>query len=135
MKSKQPKISIGFIIFRPEKSFYDRLEIITQAGIPFYVYDNSPDIIDAKLTIEPLLNARYLSSGKNEGLGVGLYDLCQSAYQDDFEGLLFFDQDTEFNLETIFFIHNFMNENITNLFDNYSAVTICTCRVSYIHPF
>ena len=122
MGGNQPKIAIGFVIYRPESSFYERLELIEKAGISFYVYDNSPEIPYAKLKIESLLHARYISSGKNEGLGVGLSDLCQGAYQEDFDGLLFFDEDTGFHLKTISFIQSFMNENIGYLLEKYSAV-------------
>jgi len=122
MGVNQPKIAIGFVIYGPEKSFYERLELIDKIGAPFYVYDNSPEIVDAKVRIESLLHGRYLSSGKNEGLGVGLSDLCQSAYQEDFDGLLFFDQDTRFNLKTISFIESFMYENFTFFLRDYSAI-------------
>ena len=123
MGNKQTKMAIGFVIYRPEKSFYERLELINQAGVPFYVYDNSPEIIDSQIKVESLLHARYLCSGKNEGLGVGLSELCQTAYQDEFHELLFFDQDTGFNLKTISFIQNFINDNVACLFENYSAIT------------
>jgi len=122
MGVNQPKMAIGFVIYGPEKSFYERLELIDKVGAPFYVYDNSPEIVDAKVRMESLLHGRYLSSGKNEGLGVGLSDLCQSAYQENFDGLLFFDQDTGFNLKTISFIQSFMNENFTFFFKDYSAI-------------
>ena len=123
MGVNQPKMAIGFVIYGPEKSFYERLELIDKVGAPFYVYDNSPEIVDAKVRMESLLHGRYLSSGKNQGLGVGLSDLCQSAYKENFDGLLFFDQDTGFNLKTISFIQSFMNQNIGHLLEKYSAIT------------
>jgi rhamnosyltransferase len=122
MNNNDPKLAIGFVIYKPERSFYERLELINKSELPFFIYDNSPDIVDTKVNIDSLLHACYLSSGKNEGLGVGLSELCQSAYLKDFDGLLFFDQDTGFNLKTISFIRSFMNKNIAHLFENYSAV-------------
>jgi rhamnosyltransferase len=130
MGNNQTKMAIGFVIYRPEKSFYERLELINQVGVQFYVYDNSPEIIDAKIKIESLLHARYLCSGKNEGLGVGLSELCQTAYKDEFDELLFFDQDTGFNLKTISFIQSFLNDNITSLIENYSAITFSGSQAS-----
>lgn len=122
MAINRPKLAIGFVIYRPTRSFYKRLEIINKLDVSFYIYDNSPEITATKEMIGSLPCGRYLSSGKNEGLGWGLSELCQKAYQEDFECLLFFDQDTGFNSETISFIQSFMSENIASLSKNYSAI-------------
>lgn len=105
------KLAIGSVIYRPEKSFFDRLELINQSGIPFFVYDNSPEIPASKKILDSLINTTYLALGKNQGLGVGLARVCQSAYQQGFDALLFFDQDTGFNLQTISFIQNYFYSN------------------------
>ena len=89
MSNDVQKLAIGFVIYRLEQSFYERLALINKVVIPFYIHDDSPEIADAKVSIEPLSYAQYLSSGKNIGLGIGLSDLCQSTYHQDFDDLLF----------------------------------------------
>jgi len=121
MSNDGKKLAIGFVIHRPEKSFFNRIEQINQNGLPLFVYDNSPEIAASKEQIEPLINATYLTSGKNQGLGVGLARLCQSAYQHDYDALLFFDQDTSFNLQTISFIQNYFYRH-SHLAQTYSAI-------------
>lgn len=122
MLAERPKLAIGFVIYRPEPSFYDRLKLIEESALPFYVFDNSPEIAESRSKIEPLLRGNYFSSGSNAGLGVALSRLCQSANKDGFDALLFFDQDTGYNLKTISFIRSFTAKNFSHLLDQYSAI-------------
>lgn len=116
------KMAVGFIVYKPELSFYERLNLINAAGIPFFIYDNSPEFGETKCLADSYSLARYLSSGKNAGLGVGLSDLCQVACKENFEVVLFFDQDTVFNLETISYIKNYLHKFKLDLEVNYSAI-------------
>jgi len=122
MQIDPPRLALGFVIYKPDNSFYERIELINTLGVPFYIYDNSPEITQTSEKVKTLLNAYYLTSGINAGLGVGLAEIGQRAYQDDFDGLLFFDQDTGFNVKTISFIQSLMNENISCLLEKYSAI-------------
>jgi rhamnosyltransferase len=116
------KMVIGFIVHKPEESFYSRLKAIDNAKVPAFVYDNSPELVTTKKIVSQLSHVRYISSEKNVGLGIGLYELCRSAYFENFESLLFFDQDTKFNLDTISFIKKFFIEHNADLVKNYSTV-------------
>lgn len=122
MSNTQKKIAIGFIVYRPEVSFFDRLIEIDNANLATFIYDNSPELTTTKDFVDQFSGIHYSSSGKNAGLGVGLYELCRAAYLENFETLLFFDQDTKFKLDTISFISNFYAKKGSELLAKYSAI-------------
>lgn len=122
MLNSNKKMAIGFIVFKPEDSFFDRLVEIDQAQITTYIFDNSPELTATKDFVSQLSCAHYFSSVVNVGLGVGLHELCLRAHQENFESLLFFDQDTKFNLDTVAFIRNFYSEMDLELASKYSAI-------------
>lgn len=122
MPNFEKKIAIGFIVYRPEASFFERLEEVDKAQITTFIFDNSPELAVTKDFVRRLSSAHYFSSGRNAGLGVGLYEICRSAYQENFETLLFFDQDTKFNLETFSFIRDVYTEKSVDLMLNYTAI-------------
>ena len=122
MLNVNKKMAIGFIVFKPESSFFDRLVEIDQAQITTFIFDNSPGLTATRDFVSQLSCRHYFSSGINVGLGVGLYELCHRAHQENFESLLFFDQDTKFNLETIAFIRNFYSEMGLELVSKHSAI-------------
>lgn len=122
MRNVEKKMAIGFIVYQPESSFYRRLEKINGAKLTTFVYDNSPEMSKTKELISCLPYVHYFSSGKNVGLGLGLYEICRNASQKNFESLLFFDQDTKFNLETISFIEKIFITNKEDLEKNYSSL-------------
>ena len=115
-------IAFGFIVYGPENSFYDRLKLLAASGLSVYVYDNSPGIKQTHLVSKALQNCTYITSGDNDGLGVGLEKIASTAQQDGFEGLLFFDQDTDFSLTTLAFVEHFYETNSDFLRSYYSAI-------------
>jgi rhamnosyltransferase len=103
--------ALAFVIYYPGPSFYKRISFLLAEGYYIYIYDNSTNnIMDNELFINNK-NIYYLDDPKNSGLGVGISHLSKKAYKDGFQSLLFFDQDTGFNIETTNFIHKIISEN------------------------
>lgn len=129
MVLNEKKLAIGSVIYQPEKAFFDRIKLINQNQISLFIYDNSPESSSSLKCINSLANITYLTAGKNQGLGVALARLCQSAYQQGFDALLFFDQDTDFNLQTISFIQNYFHSH-PNFSKAYSVIVFSGGEVS-----
>lgn len=104
-------IAIGFVIYNPEESFLDRVKSTIQLGFNVYIFDNSPEnrIIWHFASQEP--KVRYMTCGKNHGLGLGISTVCAQAYYANNVALLFFDQDSIFSEETLNFIDKFYLKN------------------------
>jgi hypothetical protein len=113
-------ISIGIVIYKPELSLLKRLHLIIENKYPLYIFDNSPE--DGTVREFCREKCNYITSGKNLGLGFGLSTLSAQAYYDEYPTLVFFDQDTVFNIMTLEFIESFYRININNLKD-YSCIT------------
>lgn len=112
-------IAIGFVIYRPNEEQYNRIKSVFRYGFEVYVFDNSPDYsVEKNFGFD---NLRYFTCGKNVGLGRGIATICAQAYYDYNSALVFFDQDTVFNNETLHFIDNFYKENL-GMAVSYSAV-------------
>lgn len=115
------KIAIGFVIYDPGTNQLNRMHEASRLGYPVYVFDNSPEKINAKQFAENRGNIVYLTCGKNVGLGRGMASVCSQAYYDQHLALVFFDQDTIFTIFTLDFINNFYKKNL-NLTVKYSAI-------------
>lgn len=105
------KIAIGFVIYNSDDTFIDRLQLCADANFHIYVFDNSPQLPNARKMCNSLDNCTYLTIGKNAGLGLGISALCAQAYYHDFAALVFFDQDTGFDNSTLDFIERFYINN------------------------
>lgn len=115
------KISVGFVIHNPERNFIERLEKVVSQGFDVYIFDNTPwksEVRDYSLTSQ---HVRYFTVGKNVGLGYGISSVCAQSYYSGNSALLFFDQDTIFNHETLDFIENYYLNNFS-LASAYSAI-------------
>lgn len=117
--------AIGVITYNSSPSLFLRLQEALNDGYHIYIYDNSPEnkIVRefVKRNTKSSPQIVYLTCGKNAGLGFGLASLCAQVYYDSFSAMLFFDQDTIFNNDTLRFISTFYNEN-TVLDKAYSAI-------------
>lgn len=102
-----PEIALGFVTYAAEPALVQRLEASHAAGYRAYVFDNSPERELVRAACRSLAGSRYLTSGRNVGLGVGMASICAQAYYDGFPALLFFDQDTVFASSTLDFIREF----------------------------
>ncbi len=118
----QYSFAIGFVTYKPTQAFLARLKLLDELGCKTYLYDNSPELSESRHLAKSLKHIQYITAGKNLGLGVGLSTVCAQAYYDSFPTLLFFDQDTIFNEDTINFIQEFIVENFNNLQVEYTAI-------------
>ena len=115
-------ISIGFVLYNPEKDFYDRVELLITSGYKIYIFDNSPEYTKRDVRLQKLFyELNYYTLDKNMGLGVGISSVCYNAFIDSFEALLFFDQDTKFNIETLDYVSRFFVDNKDD-FNLYAAI-------------
>jgi hypothetical protein len=115
------KIALGFVTYQPEQNFTEKLKTAAKLGFMLYVFDNSPKLNLTRDICKTLKNCKYITCGKNVGLGFGISSVCAQAYYDSHSALLFFDQDTNFNGDTLDFIQNFHIRN-NHLAKEYSAI-------------
>jgi len=121
----QYNISIGFVLYHPELSLFKRLLDIKDRGYKVYIFDNSPENGLSKRIRDNLSSAKYFTVGKNVGLGYGLSSICSQSYYDGNPALLFFDQDTVFDQQTLNHIQKCYNENILQ-WEQHSAIAFST---------
>lgn len=92
-----------------------------ESGFDAYVFDNTPE----QRSVDELANLpgklKYVTCGKNHGLGLGIQYICAQAYYDGHKALVFFDQDSVFEEGTLNFIEQFYVEH-PGLERTYSAV-------------
>lgn len=115
------KFAIGFVIYNISDGQIKRICEASHLGFPVYVYDNSPEKVISLEFARNRGGANYLTCGRNVGLGLGMATVCAQAYADGYSALLFFDQDTIFNIETLNFIQKFYLDH-QDLSAKYSAV-------------
>jgi rhamnosyltransferase len=115
------KIAIGFVVYNPNSNLIHRLKETLSLGFAAYIYDNSPDKSIIRDFTKNKGKIKYTTSGKNLGLGVGISTVCAQAYYDDYPALVFFDQDTSFNIETLLAIEDYYIDN-QHLISNYSSI-------------
>lgn len=121
--SKKHIFAVGFITYAPGDSFFSRLNEVSSQGICVYVFDNTPNL---EWKTETPSSVKYMTAGRNVGLGFGLSVLCSTAHHDGYPYLIFFDQDTAFTTETLNFINEFIethtgaaiNENAAVVFES-----------------
>lgn len=116
-------VAIGIVTYGPSESLLFRLQNAVEEGFVVYLFDNSPN--------EELIRKfgqgfncekfKYLTCGKNVGLGYGISAVCAQAYYESHKALVFFDQDTVFDKATLNFIEDFYI-NKPNLSTEYSVV-------------
>jgi len=114
-------IAIGIVIYLPEENIIDKIRLAEESGFMLYIFDNSPKISLSRDFCQELKNCKYITCGKNVGLGFGISSVCAQAYYDSYSALLFFDQDTNFNSDTLNFIEGFYASH-TKLETNYSTI-------------
>ncbi len=101
------QVAIGVILFNATDKTIARIVESISLGFMVYLFDNSPGNPSARNFFKNEQGVRYITCGKNLGLGFGLSSVCAHAYYDDYPALLFFDQDTAFTSETLEFIEEF----------------------------
>ncbi|SFA80051.1 rhamnosyltransferase [Collimonas sp. OK607] len=100
-------IAIGFVIYNPGNGLLSRIQMALELGYDIYIYDNSPQEESVRKFCDEKGKIKYLTGGKNLGLGLGVSSVCAQAYFENNSGLVFFDQDTIFNKDTLECIENY----------------------------
>ena len=103
----QREIVVGFVIYKPESGFIERLKRTIDEGFNVYIFDNSPSESRVRDFCIGEKKAKYLTLDKNFGLGLGMRSICTQAYYEGNSTLIFFDQDTVYKSETIDFIEKY----------------------------
>lgn len=131
-------VAIGTITYSPSHSLLCRLQEALKAGYDIYIFDNSPENAITRSFVKENTNylkqISYFTSGKNVGLGFGLSTICAHAYYDSYPALIFFDQDTVFNNDTLQFIRDFYDRN-TDLDRAYSAIVFNSKNIDTLDSF
>jgi len=109
MIEKKPIIAI--ILYKPDHSTYRRIKTAIAEGYFLYIFDNSPDDKSKLFIEEHKKNIRYFTFDKNVGIGPALRLMCATAYYEGYQNLLYFDQDTIYNKETLKYIFGYINES------------------------
>jgi len=125
------KIAFGFITYGTSVNFLERLKILSSLKVDIYLFDNTPSKFETRVFCQEIVNVKYLTAGKNLGLGFGLSAICAQAFYEGNDALLFFDQDTIFSVETIKFVEDFYLKNITS-FEYYSVITFNSPKKSTV---
>ena len=84
---------IAFICFREDKDFYRGIEELNSKSLPYIIYFNSHPKNPKKLKE---LDSKYILNDHNVGISIAMNRLFKYAIDNDYEHLLFFDQDTIF---------------------------------------
>jgi len=104
-------IAIGFVIYNPEEGFLDRIQMAIDYDYQIYIFDNSPEKERVRKFSENRNGIKYFTTGKNLGLGLGISSVCAQAFYENKSALLFFDQDTIFNKDTLNCIESYHSQS------------------------
>ena len=122
--NENKKFCIGVVLYSPPQSCVERLLRLLALGYVVYCYDNTPSIGITRNRLATFSNFKYHSCADNVGLAIGISTICDHAYHDGHQRLLFFDQDTVFTQETIRSVEKFITEcQPEDPYRNYSTIT------------
>jgi hypothetical protein len=97
-------MAAAVIGYFPPDAVQNRIDLLQSAGYFTYYWENTPANQTSKMQADVVLN---LGQG-NVGLGSALAQLLDQARAAGFEWLLYFDQDTEFDANSLSFMHDFV---------------------------
>jgi len=115
--------AIGFVIYNSDKTLLERLKFLNDEGYDIFIFDNSSEVSLVRTFTSQYKKNRYFTSGKNVGLGIGLSTICSNAYYENFNFLLFFDQDTVFTNKTIQFAKNLIYKK-SDFINNFAILSL-----------
>ncbi len=107
--SEQKKPIIATILYKPDQSTYKRIRAAIADGYEFYMFDNFPDDKSKSFIDEYKHRIRYFTFNENVGIGPALKLMCATAYEEDNRYLLYFDQDTIYNKDTLDYIYDYIH--------------------------
>lgn len=114
------EVAIGIVVYNAGENLLGRLKMAVEAGHSVYIFDNSPSNDSVKQLAKNQQGIEYFTCGNNVGLGYGISTVCAQAEADNFQALMFFDQDTGFSKETLDFVEQFYSDK-KHLVSEYSA--------------
>jgi rhamnosyltransferase len=112
-------MAIGIVIYKPDGTFIQRLDKIYDYGYEVFLFDNSPFS-----TLKDSNNTNYFHNSSNPGLSHAMKTISQSAYNNGYSSILYFDQDTLFTRETLDYMNKIKNSFISSSENKYSAISI-----------
>ena len=121
-RSTRSAYAIGLILYHPEECLFKRVDQMVGLGFCVYIFDNSPFCTHYSKAVQEISNVRYLTAGKNVGIGFSLSTLCATAYAHGYPRLLFLDQDTGISSRTLEFIETFSRSLPTQIENQYAAL-------------
>ncbi|PFH10693.1 rhamnosyltransferase [Collimonas sp. PA-H2] len=92
-----------------------------ESNYQVYIFDNSPKESTVREFCKNKKEIRYFTVGKNLGLGLGIASVCAQAFYENKSALIFFDQDTIFNKDTLECVENY-NSQHPELATTHSAI-------------
>ncbi len=98
------RLAAAIISYHPPLELAGRLQLLREAGMQVYLWENSETPAEAVQWANEVLN----QGAANAGLGPSLSLLLDHARTAGYEKLLYFDQDTSFTAESLAFIANFL---------------------------
>lgn len=107
MVEKKPIIAL--ILYRADDSAYCRMKVAVDEGYRLFIFDNFPSDKSKCFADKYRGNIRYFTFEKNVGIGPALKLLCSKAYEEQNPYLLYFDQDTVYDRDTLKFICEYLN--------------------------
>lgn len=108
------KFSAGFTLFYPSK---EEIEVVLNYSKIFdkiYIFDNTDKFEKQQINELEFKNndkIKYLSTGQNLGLSVALNQICKISYNDGFEYVCLFDQDSYISNDDLKKIFNIVANN------------------------
>lgn len=115
------RFAIATVLYKPSPTVLERMSWLKAVGYSVYVFDNSPDEVLCG-SFRGQGGFRYLTTGKNVGLGYALSAVFAQAYYEGHAAVLFFDQDTGFEDGTLSFIEECWRLT-PDLADKFSAIS------------
>lgn len=125
--ARQKHFAVGFILYHPEDKLFKRIEQIIDLGFAVYVFDNSPFDTATQEISRFGTDVRYITAGKNVGLGYSLATVCATAYADGWHRILFLDQDTGISCRTLDYISNYASSLTDDILDLYAVLVFNGC--------
>ena len=117
---KKYDMAIGIVLYNPEKDYINKLCEILEAGYDVFLYDNSSSAIkNSKIN-----KFNYYHSPNNLGLASGMRHICIHAFNKGFKTLLYFDQDTQFTVETLDYTNKIQSSFFEANKRNYLAISM-----------
>ena len=114
--------AIGLVLFHPEDSLLKRFKLITDLGVPLYIFDNSPGQDEITRDIKKNPSVHYMTAGKNLGIGYSLLTICATAHAHGHKQILYLDQDTSISSRSLTFISSYIDKLPAEVKESYAAL-------------